>query len=282
MDTIEKLPDVIRTRRSCRNYMDKAIDEEALGIMEGAMEKLPAAPFGNTPLFRLIRTDRYTEGKKLGTYGVIRGARNFIVGSAGRGENSLEDYGYCFEHLVILATSLSLNTCWLGGTFKRTVFGDALGTGETDVVPAISPLGYGAGRRTLVDRAFRFAAGSDKRKPWQELFFATDFETPLPVEAAGGYNDVLELVRMGPSASNNQPWRIVKDGDRFHFHLQRTPRYQKMWPVDLQRIDMGIAMYHFQASARHFELDGQWSSKMPAATDLPELTSWVATWETTS
>ena len=36
---------------------------------------------------------------------------------------------------------------------------------------------------------------------------------------------VLEMVRRGPSASNKQPWRVVRAGERWHLYLQRTRGY---------------------------------------------------------
>ena len=37
------------------------------------------------------------------------------------------DFGYVFEWLILRATDLGLATCWLGGTFKRGAFGQAVG-----------------------------------------------------------------------------------------------------------------------------------------------------------
>ena len=52
-------------------------------------------------------------------------------------------------------------------------------------------------------------------------------------------------MRLAPSAVNKQPWRIVIDGKNAHFYVKHdkgytTPEY------DLQVIDVGIALYHFE------------------------------------
>ena len=66
----------------------------------------------------------------------------------------------------------------------------------------------------------------------------------------------LEMVRLAPSAVNKQPWRVVVDGNMVHFfEVHSLPAAE----VDLQRVDVGIAICHFhlavleQGMAGHFE-----------------------------
>jgi hypothetical protein len=63
----------------------------------------------------------------------------------------------------------------------------------------------------------------------------------LPEGAAGRYLDPLEMLRLGPSASNRQPWRVIKEQGRdiFHLYLRRSKGYDKLIKaVDLQRMDI--------------------------------------------
>lgn len=88
-----------------------------------------------------------------------------------------------------------------------------------------------------------------------------DVETdPLERSAAGDYEVPLEMVRLAPLSTNKQPWRISRDNGAFHFFRQRSPGYSKMTgAADLQRIDMGIAMCHFDLAAKERSLGGCWS-----------------------
>lgn len=70
----------------------------------------------------------------------------------------------------------------------------------------------------------------------------------------------LEMVRLAPSASNKQPWRIIKDGEGFHFYLSPSKGYSKNLGLDIQRIDMGIAMCHFELTAKDLGLSGSWTA----------------------
>jgi hypothetical protein len=145
-------------------------------------------------------------------------------------------------------------------------------------MPAISPIGNPAEKRSLTDRAFRFMAKSDKRKPWEELFFDDRPANPLVKENAGAFGPALESVRIGPSASNRQPWRIVREGATYHFFLQRTPGYDKMLgEIRLQEVDMGIALSHFELAAGELGVCGRWKEEKPGfdAGALEYVVSWT-------
>ncbi len=118
----------------------------------------------------------------------------------------------------------------------------------------------------------------------EQLFFTDTFDSPLTSETAGAYAQPLEMVRWAPSASNKQPWRIVRIDNAWHFYLQRTKGYGKgtllfsiLRLADLQRVDMGIAMCHFELTARALGLNGQWVIRDPRI-EIPENTEYTVTW----
>jgi len=92
------------------------------------------------------------------------------------------------------------------------------------------------------------------------------------------------MVRLGPSASNRQPWRIIRQDNLWHFYLQRSPGYQKRKLVklyttaDLQRIDMGIAMCHFDLTLREQGTDGRWVVEDPGIAAGQEPLEYTSTW----
>lgn len=251
----------MRRRVSCRTYDGRPLDDGPKQRLRTFVRGNTRGPFGSALRFDLIdltEAER-AELKSLGTYGVVRGATLYIAGAVRKGPRALEDYGYGMERNILFATSLGLGTCWLGGTLNRAGFARKIGLTSDELMPAVSPVGYPAERRSLTDRAFRFMAKSDKRRPWQELFFDGTPGKPLSIEHAGALRDVLEAVRIGPSASNRQPWRVVRGGAVFHFFLQRTPGYDKMTgDIRLQEVDMGIALCHFELAAREAGIPGDW------------------------
>ena len=125
---------------------------------------------------------------------------------------------------------------------------------------------------------------ANRRFPVEQLFFADEFGNPLVMDAAGEYAHPLEMVRRAPSASNKQPWRIVQVGNAWHFYLQRTKGYGKgtllfrmLRLADLQRVDIGIAMCHFELTARSLGLRGRWIEEDPKL-KLKENIEYTITW----
>jgi nitroreductase len=266
-DGMDSMIEAIRQRISVRTYLERPIDEDKKQAVVDLLRANTEGPFGQTVRLALIDFAEMEreEVKRLGTYGVIRGARLYIVSAVKEGRGAMEDLGYCFEKVILGATSLGLGTCWMGGTFRRSSFAKRIGASEGQIVPAVSPIGYAGDGKSVAEVLLRRFAGSDGRKPWRELFFDGGMATPLAKEAAGSYATALECVRLGPSASNNQPWRVLRQGDGiFHFYLKRTPGYDKlMRSVDLQLVDMGIALSHFELAARETGLAGGWMQSAP-------------------
>ena len=275
------LSEFIKKRISCRSYSDRPLEDKVLQELSLQISSAHTGPFGNQPTFKLIRMDNLTlqEWKKMGTYGVIKNARYFLVGTTKKkSPMAMKDYGYCKEILILKATSLGLGTCWLGGTFKASNFARTVDLQEDQILPTVSPIGYPAEERSRTEKIMRRFAGSDHRKPWSDIFFANDFATPLTLERAGKYSSALENLRLAPSASNKQPWRILLDTAKkvFHFYLTRATSYKFLRLVFLQDIDMGIAMSHFEITAREQGLAGIWQvdTNAPKKTLLDYIVSW--------
>lgn len=254
--------DTIKERISVRSYREKPVEAELRKELEDYYLNLGSGPFGAAVRFDMLDLEPLdkNELRRFGTYGMIKGANLYILGAVREEPGALEDLGYSMEKIILKATSLGLGTCWLGGTFRRSAFASKMNLAENELLPAVTPVGYAAGEVSTSDKIARYTAGSKKRKPWDELFFREDGKTPMPKEDAGQYADALEAVRMGPSASNRQPWRIVQEKEGiFHLFLQENKVYNRLLgKIRIQNIDMGIAMCHFELVAREQGLKGSW------------------------
>lgn len=278
MDLSRPATTLIPRRSSCRSFQDVPLPSDARARLEAAIGAAEPGPFGGRLRAVLIEDRRMLAQRHVGTYGMIRGAATYLVPAIGKGPRAMEDFGYLVERLILTATDLGLGTCWLGGTFDRGRFSDLVARRPDEVVPAVTPVGVPAARRSIVDRVTRLTAGSDRRKPWAELFFDGAFGAPLSEAAAGAWATPLEMLRLAPSASNRQPWRVVRRRDALHLYVTRTPLYDRMTPgVDLQRIDLGIAMSHLEFTAQELGLSGGWRDEDPGITS-PARTEYVVTW----
>ena len=186
--------ETIEKRRSIRTYAPHPLSCEDRGRLTAYAEGLEN-PFGVRTRIGLIETEHSEQPKKLGTYGVIKGAGSFLGIVVPQEKLGLEAAGYAMEKLVLYATHLGLGTCWLAGTLNREGFTKAMQTGENEWMPAITPVGYPAEKPSFHEQLMRSSMKSAQRKPWKDLFFREDFHTPLTEADAGAYAEALELLR---------------------------------------------------------------------------------------
>lgn len=282
-----KIQIAIQQRYSTRSYQNTAIASGVQAELQDHLASLKTGPLGSRIRLGLFAASEHDRSslRGLGTYGFIRNPAGFIVGSVQASEHALEDYGYIMEQAILEATRLGLGTCWLGGSFTQSSFAEKIEKRDGEILPAVTAVGYPAPATRERD-LFRRAARSDTRLPWQKLFFDSGFETVLTTENAGEYQLALEMVRVAPSASNRQPWRIVRKGQAWHFYCQRTPGYGKgslvfnlLGLADLQRLDVGIAMCHFDLTNRELGLNGHWRVTDPGLPVPDEKSVYIATWD---
>jgi nitroreductase len=277
--------ELIDRRYSCRTYLEQPISAEDRAALAAVMAEKTNGPLGSRVRFGLIASTPGDNGalRRLGTYGFIKGATGYVVGAVRKGPGDLEDFGYLLEEVILRATELGLGTCWLGGTFTRSTFTSRFGgVARDESIPAVVSIGYPGDDGT--ERIREREEGTRRFAP-DDLFFAGEFGRPLGPDRLDGYEEALEAVRMAPSATNKQPWRIVRRDDDWHFYLVRTKGYGKGSPwfrllriADLQRVDLGIAMCHFELVARECGRSGRWAVEDPGLPTPGPGTEYTATW----
>lgn len=275
---------LIRQRYSSRTFQKRPLTNEDLRIMEAFSERCSTGPFENQTLFQILAASAYDPAQltKLGTYGFIKDPAAYITGAIPDKPGALEDLGYNMELLILKATELEIGSCWLGGTFTKNRFAGQLDLDPEYYIPAVTALGYPADRRGWLDRVTRVYAGADHRLTWESLFYKDNLDEPLAENQAGNYHEPLQLVRLAPSASNKQPWRVLRAGGKWHFYLKRTSQYPPplvknlLNIADLQRVDLGIAMAHFHLGTKEAGLSGEWIKDNPhIISELEYIITWI-------
>nr|MDO8088266.1 nitroreductase family protein [Candidatus Sigynarchaeum springense] len=270
MEFTKPIQDVIKARTSNRTYVPKGLEPELKAKVLAAMTEPVSSPFGASCELRWVTLEGIdaSQKRKLGTYGFITGARDFIVGITRRGEAmGTEHLGYVLEKVILHATDLGIGTCWLAGTLNREGFRKAAHVSATESMPAITPVGYPADRRWL-EGVFRWAIKANNRLPWERLFFDGRIGTPLANEKAGPLGEALEAVRLAPSAKNHQPWRVVvaNGGDACHFYASGG-----------MHLDRGIATCHFDLVVKAQHISGSWKVEDPGLA-RPDGIEYVISW----
>ena len=270
--------EAIKLRRSIRNYDKKKLDSTMLLKITRLIEAPSRGPFGNKPRFIIIEKPeaRQKENVKLGTYGFITHAAYFIAGSIETFEFSEVDYGYSLEKIIIELTRLDLGTCWVGGTFKRKDYESLLKPSENETIPCITPVGYKANKKSLRERLGLTLTDGSVRRPFESLFFRDDLNHPMLYNPEDKYHQALEMVRRAPSAVNKQPWRVIKENNKYHFFLYRDKRVGNTKNTDLQKVDLGIALAHFKLSLDEQFVEGKWHINNPEICGLEYIITWIA------
>lgn len=232
------IADIIYRRTSTRAYSGERLTREEIFLLRDFIDSTEY----QKGVFDTVRFD-LIENKNdsvFGAYGQITGARYYIAAIAKNNKHSLIDIGFAFERLVLYAQSIGLGTCWLAATsFDRNAAELYVPLKDDEIIAAISPIGQKAETQNS-DLSVQHKLKS--RLGFDSLFF--DMKTGGRIEDEKA-KAALQLVQAAPSALNNQPWRVVIDGDIAHFYVVR--RINLHLNYDFQMMDIGVALYHYCA-----------------------------------
>ena len=248
MDIIQAM----KERRSVRSYNGEPLSTSVVSDLRKIIDD-SYSPFGGNVTIRLKYFDLKGEFKP-STYGVITGASDFFLMGIGDDEDSALTAGFRFEQVVLKAWEMGLGTCWIAGTYKGSQFDKDEKWPEGESLKIICPVGYPEKQRFL-EKMMRLTVGSDKRKPFSDLFFEDDFKKPLDPE--NKFSEALRMLRLAPSSTNSQPWRALVKGDEVMFY------YKPKSPVSV--LDTGIGICHFYETEKYNGFEGRFEK----AADFP-------------
>jgi len=242
----QDLKGLILARKSVRTYSGKPLTDEQIWQIKSFIN----SPDNKKGIFGSVRFE-LLENKNdsvFGAYGDITGAPYYVIVITQNNKNALLDAGYTFERLVLFVESMGLHSCWLAATsFNRNEAELRVGLNEGEIIAAISPIGEKAEKQSDVEILDRLKLKSDSRLEFDTLF--------ADAQTGGKINDpavreIFRMVRMAPSALNNQPWRVVIDEGVAHFYVIR--KFFLHLKYDFQMLDLGAAVYHYCTSANKY------------------------------
>ncbi len=216
---ITQLYETIFKRRSIRTYKNQPLDAATLADITTSMAQL-------VPLYPEIRTEvkiLYPMKVKLGK------SPHYVVFFSERKPGYHENAGFMLQQVDLFLSARGLGTCWLGmvqgksqmkkaSTLKYVI---ALAVGYTN-----EPL-----HRNRMDQF--------DRKPKN-----------LICNVMGG-EDLIEPIRLAPSAMNRQPWWFTGTPEKIDVFCQKTNVVLNLFLGPLDRISIGIALYHLWCTALH-------------------------------
>ena len=218
------IQEAIEARHSVRAYKDLPLSEEIVKLLEDELVKLNNE--GQLHIQLICNEPKAFQGT-MAKYGKFRNANNYIVMAGKKAEDLDERIGYYGEHLVLLAQTLGLNTCWVGLSYSKVPGTYVLEEGEK--IACYIAIGYGETQ-----------GSGHKIKTVEQVSNASDI-TP------SWFKKGIEAALLAPTAVNQQKFSFEYVGMSNNRHQVRAKKGFSM--IGYTQMDLGIAKYHFEVGA---------------------------------
>ena len=218
------IQEAIEARHSVRAYKEQPLTEEIVRVLEEQIAILNDE--GQLHIQLILNEPKAFQGT-LAKYGKFRGVTNYIVMAGKKSEDLDERVGYYGEHLVLLAQTLGLNTCWVGLSYSKVPGTYVLDEGEK--IACYIAIGYGEtqGVGHKVKTVERVSNASDITPSW--------------------FKKGVEAALLAPTAVNQQKFSFEYVGMENSRHKVLAKRGFSM--IGYTQMDLGIAKYHFEIGA---------------------------------
>ena len=219
------LEEAIKARHSVRAYKAQPLAEEIVKVLEKEIEEQNCQ--GHLHI-QLIKNEPKAFQGKLAKYGKFSNVTNYLVMAGQKAEDLDERIGYYGEHLVLLAQTLGLNTCWVGLSYSKIPGTYVLEEGE--VIKAYIAIGYGEtqGVGHKIKTVGKASNASDITPSW--------------------FRKGVEAALLAPTAVNQQKFFFeylpAKDSKPAQVIAKRSFSL-----IGFTQMDLGIAKYHFEVGA---------------------------------
>lgn len=218
------IQEAIEARHSVRAYKDLPLSEEIVKLLEDELVKLNNE--GQLHIQLICNEPKAFQGT-MAKYGKFRNVNNYLVMAGKKAEDLDERIGYYGEHLVLLAQTLGLNTCWVGLSYSKVPGTYVLEEGEK--IACYIAIGYGETQGV-----------GHKIKTVEQVSNASDI-TPL------WFKKGVEAALLAPTAVNQQKFSFEYVGMSNNRHQVRAKKGFSM--IGYTQMDLGIAKYHFEVGA---------------------------------
>ena len=224
------IQEAIAARHSVRAYKDQPLSEDIVKQLEDKIVELNLE--GQLHIQLICNEPKAFQGT-LAKYGKFRNANNYIVMAGKKADDLDERVGYYGEHLVLLAQTLGLNTCWVGLSYSKVPGTYVLG--EDEKIACYIAIGDGETQ-----------AAGHTIKTIEQVSNATDI-TPA------WFKKGVEAALLAPTAVNQQKFSFEYLGEENNRHKVRARKGFSM--IGYTKMDLGIAKYHFEIGAGNVNFD---------------------------
>jgi nitroreductase len=239
----------IEKRRSRRRFdPNLPITSETLAALEKVCNQF--TPFTSARSRLVTESSESVFKGVIGGYGKVKGTQAFIAFIGDMDDQFVQEkVGYTGEAIILEATALGLNTCWVAGFFRPEVVTSLIEVNKSEQVLAVTPVGYSREHESWEEKLMSRFGRSHNRLALSRLVRG------LPRAQWPNWASVsLEAARLAPSAVNRQPWGFdLQDDGITVFVRTGGPEFNVS-----KRLDCGIAMLHLEVAAISSGFKGEW------------------------
>ena len=211
-----EIMEVIRSRHSVRQYLDKPIPQEIRAQLDACAEALNREGDLN---MQILYDEPACFSSRMAHYGKFEHADNYIAMVGKKSDGLEERRGFYGEKLVLKAQELGLNTCWVALTHGKSKA--VVGANEKEVI--IIALGYG-----------KTQGAAHKGKSAADV-------SNVAEDSPEWFKNGVEAALLAPTAVNQQKFRFERSGDR-------VTAKAGLLGTNL-KVDLGIVKCHFELGA---------------------------------
>ncbi|MDI6643593.1 MAG: nitroreductase family protein [Methanobacteriaceae archaeon] len=209
-------------RKSVRSYVNEPLSGEKIDEIKSFARSLK-------PLYPDIQTElKIISGEDVKSLIPQKKAPHYIAVFSENQEGYLTNIGFMLQQMDLYLSANGIGSCWQGIPKPSK---EVLKTSRLEFVILIA---FGNPKEELHRRISQFKRNS--------LTDITDME---------GMDELLEPVRIAPSATNSQPWYFTGNNGLIHCYCKKLNFLKAKLLAKWNKIDMGIAIYHLTVSARH-------------------------------
>jgi nitroreductase len=213
---------IILKRKSIRKYKKEPLESSKLQSLRNHIEEL-------TPLYDSIKTEiAILPEKEIKSISSIKVSHYVVIYSETK-DGYLLNAGFMLQQVDLFLSANEIGACWLGLGIPQKVSASKNG------LEYVIALAFGNADEPL----HRKNISEFKRKSLSEI------------SSVNNADELLEAVRLAPSATNSQPWFFSGTANKLIISRKLPNIIKAAIYGKFNQIDMGIALYHLQTAALH-------------------------------
>jgi nitroreductase len=246
-----ELYEYIAKRKSVRKYEEEPLDKTALSeILEFAGKA--------ARLDKDIKTETHIIPRDSVTLFLPVKSPHYLMFTSEAKDGYLENAGFILQQIDLFLSSKGYGSCYVGMALPS---GEAKRAAKLEYVIVLA---FGRPAEPL----YRTEISQFKRRDLSAIADASELLADM--DSFDETAEILESVRLAPSATNSQPWFLITDKRRLDFFCEKPSLIKAIGYRKMNRIDMGIALCHCAVAAEHFNKSWKFAREEDEAKKCPK------------